>query len=151
MNLTSNRIQSCCNFWKIGIICGICCSISKNFLNQHLCLSWSNLINSPFHFVQYIISNTDLIYSYTLNSLFCYLLLKDCEAIFILCVDDMILLILQFFIISYLSQLSHLSYKWEQGSWLTHLIHSFLPPKIRGISCFWNLDKEGGHEKVAQK
>ena len=151
MNLTSNRIQSCCNFWKIGIICGICCSISKNFLNQHLCLSWSNLINSPFHFVQYIISNTDLIYSYTLNSLFCYLLLKDCEAIFILCVDDMILLILQFFIISYLSQLSHLSYKWEQGSWLTHLIHSFLPPKSREISCFWNLDKEGGHEKVAQK
>ena len=26
--------------------------------------------------------------------------------------------------------------------------HSILPPlKLGGASCFWNLDKEGGHEK----
>ena len=28
-----------------------------------------------------------------------------------------------------------------------------IPPKIRGggDSCFWNLDKEGGHDKIGQK
>ena len=36
-------------------------------------------------------------------------------------------------------------------------MNSFLPPpKIKGGgggggSCFWNLDKGGGHEKIAQK
>ena len=25
------------------------------------------------------------------------------------------------------------------------------PFKLGGISCFWNLDKEGGHEKIVQK
>ena len=35
---------------------------------------------------------------------------------------------------------------------MSHIcLHSFLPPKIMGVSWFWNLDKEGGHEKIVQR
>ena len=39
---------------------------------------------------------------------------------------------------------------------ISQWLHSFLSPKIGdegggGGSHFWNLDKEGGHEKIAQK
>ena len=36
--------------------------------------------------------------------------------------------------------------------WSSFTIVPPIPPKIRGGgSCFWNLDKEGGYEKIAQR